>query len=250
MRKRARRDDDDAAAAAAPSTKKLSFDVTEARVVGVADADVDRTPGECPLPCGGCGLRCIARYYACGACGANHGNNDDAFVLCPTCFGAHVSTTERAREKAAAGKKERMPQTHREGDAGPVPVEESEEEEDGFRGPDDAAAADDDGGRSRSVSVHEHPPGAFVRKCDSDRELLREMHLEKVAREAEDDAAAAAAAAAAETNRRGGVETDRRGVETGAFQLHPAEDDAEKKRAATATATATAKVWDYVSEII
>ena len=249
MRKRARRDDDDAAAAAAPSTKKLSFDVTKARVVGVADADVDRTPGECPLPCGGCGLRCIARYDACGACGANHGNNDDAFVLCPTCFGAHVSTTERAREKAAAGKKERMPQTHREGDAGPVPVEESEEEEDGFRGPDDAAAADDDGGRSRSISVHEHPPGAFVRKGDSDRELLREMHLEKVAREAEDDAAAAAAAAA-ETNRRGGVETDRRGVETGAFQLHPAEDDAEKKRAATATATATAKVWDYVSEII
>ena len=58
-----------------------------AHVVGCAESDVDRTPFDEPIRCGGCGLHCVGRMYACQLCAR------DDFALCAVCFAAHVRIT-------------------------------------------------------------------------------------------------------------------------------------------------------------
>jgi len=66
-----------------------------AHVVGCAESDVDRTPFDEPIRCGGCGLHCVGRMYACQLCAR------DDFALCAVCFAAHVRITAAL---AAAGR--------------------------------------------------------------------------------------------------------------------------------------------------
>lgn len=65
-----------------------------AHVVGCAESDVDRTPFDEPNRCGGCGLHCVGRMYACQLCA------HDDFALCAVCFAAHVRITAALRAEA------------------------------------------------------------------------------------------------------------------------------------------------------
>ena len=65
-----------------------------AHVVGCAESDVDRTPFDEPIRCGGCGLHCVGRMYACQLCA------HDDFALCAVCFAAHVRITAALRADA------------------------------------------------------------------------------------------------------------------------------------------------------
>lgn len=56
-------------------------------VLGCAESEVDRTPFDEAIRCGGCGLHCVGRMYACQLC------THDDFVLCAVCFSAHVRMT-------------------------------------------------------------------------------------------------------------------------------------------------------------
>ena len=65
-----------------------------AHVVGCAESDVDRTPFDEPIRCGGCGLHCVGRMYACQLCA------HDDFALCAVCFAAHLRITAALRADA------------------------------------------------------------------------------------------------------------------------------------------------------
>jgi hypothetical protein len=107
--KRTRVSADDSPSASSPSARpseskqsKRSVTFGEKHTLGTADAAVDRTPHGEPPRCGGCGLHCLGRLYACKACErrvsmeshevgpAFHEVVSRAFNLCTVCFSAHV----------------------------------------------------------------------------------------------------------------------------------------------------------------
>jgi hypothetical protein len=75
LSKRRRKDDDDGADdeenANVPERQRrkrgVAFKEVAFEVLGVAE-DVDRTPMDEPLRCGGCGLHCVGRLYGCQLC--------------------------------------------------------------------------------------------------------------------------------------------------------------------------------------
>ena len=107
--KRTRVGTDDSASASSPSARaseskqcKRSVTFGAKHAFGTADAAVDRTPHGEPPRCGGCGLLCLGRLYACKTCErrvsmetlevgmAFDARVSRAFNLCTVCFSAHV----------------------------------------------------------------------------------------------------------------------------------------------------------------
>ena len=107
--KRTRVSTDDSPSASSPSARpseskqsKRSVTFGKKRTLGTADAAIDRTPHGEPPRCGGCGLHCLGRLYACKTCErrvsmeslevgpAFHERVSRAFNLCTVCFAAHV----------------------------------------------------------------------------------------------------------------------------------------------------------------
>ena len=107
--KRTRFSSDDSPSASSPGARpseskqpKRSVTFGEKHTLGTADAAVDRTPHGEPPRCGGCGLHCLGRLYACKTCErrvsmeslevgpAFHERVSRAFNLCTVCFSAHV----------------------------------------------------------------------------------------------------------------------------------------------------------------
>jgi hypothetical protein len=129
--KRTRVSSDDSPSASSPSarpseSKQPERCVTfgEKHTLGTADAAVDRTPHGEPPRCGGCGLHCLGRLYACKTCErrvsmeslevgpAFHERVSRAFNLCTVCFSAHVRVSfgagfENALSSADAAKAEK-----------------------------------------------------------------------------------------------------------------------------------------------
>jgi hypothetical protein len=129
--KRTRVSSDDSPSASSPSARpseskqpKRSVTFGEKHTLGTADAAVDRTPHGEPPRCGGCGLHCLGRLYACKTCErrvsmeslevgpAFHERVSRAFNLCTVCFSAHVRVSfgagfENALSSADAAKAEK-----------------------------------------------------------------------------------------------------------------------------------------------
>ena len=130
------------------------------RTVGVADADVDRTPIELPYTCDGCGNYILTTRMSCGGC--------EDFDLCEPCFraferGGVDGDANDAKNGRAAVEEISRAVTHEHPPGcftveDVVPVEgESEKVDDGVNGAEDAGAVGDggdvdgDGGRGDGV---------------------------------------------------------------------------------------------------
>lgn len=84
------------------SRRAVTFGQKVEHALGFADGEIDRTPHGEPPRCGGCGLHCLGRLYACKTCerrvrleslevGPSFQEQiQRAFNLCTVCFSAHV----------------------------------------------------------------------------------------------------------------------------------------------------------------
>ena len=138
--KRTRVSTDDSPSASSPSARpseskqsKRSVTFGEKRTLGTADAAIDRTPHGEPPRCGGCGLHCLGRLYACKTCErrvsmeslevgpAFHERVSRAFNLCTVCFAAHVRVAYRdAIDDASAAGESSPGRTLRDEPASPA----------------------------------------------------------------------------------------------------------------------------------
>jgi hypothetical protein len=92
------------------SKRAVSFGSSVENLLGVADGGVDRSPHGEPPRCGGCGLHCLGRLYACKLCERRVSTEStevgqafqeqikNAFNLCVVCFEAHVRGTWMSSE--------------------------------------------------------------------------------------------------------------------------------------------------------
>ena len=131
--------------------KRVAFGDASApleRTVGVADADVDRTPIELPYTCDGCGNYILTTRMSCGGC--------EDFDLCEPCFraferGGVDGDANDAKNGRAAVEEISRAVTHEHPPGcftveDVVPVEgESEKVDDGVNGAEDAGAVGDGG---------------------------------------------------------------------------------------------------------
>ena len=183
--KRTRVSTDDSPSASSPSARpseskqsKRSVTFGEKRTLGTADAAIDRTPHGEPPRCGGCGLHCLGRLYACKTCErrvsmeslevgpAFHERVSRAFNLCTVCFAAHVRVALGAARAAAAREREREAAKRATSDVARdvdvilenVRAVEAERRDAGGDEETDAARDDGDDGRS-SPPPHERGRG-------------------------------------------------------------------------------------------
>ena len=183
--KRTRVSADDSPSASSPSARpseskqsKRSVTFGEKRTLGTADAAIDRTPHGEPPRCGGCGLHCLGRLYACKTCErrvsmeslevgpAFHERVSRAFNLCTVCFAAHVRVALGASGAADAREREREAAKRATSDVARdvdvilenVRAVEAERRDAGGDEETDAARDDGDDGRS-SPPPHERGRG-------------------------------------------------------------------------------------------
>jgi hypothetical protein len=109
-----------------PKHAKRSVTFGDKQTLGTADAAIDRTPHGEPPRCGGCGLHCLGRLYACKTCerrvsleslevgAAFHEKVSRAFNLCTVCFSAHVRMTAKTGDALSDASKREKSEVRRD----------------------------------------------------------------------------------------------------------------------------------------